>query len=131
MWRLRKSAKYQRPLQALKWRLSPGVATTAIYFIGITMAAAVLLSLAHRTELAWAERAGIFCDDAAGTAPMNGEFSTSDMCWHVPRISVRAGDRYRLTLQVTEPWSDGSIVTSPEGIRRAIGWRGGCGYRRR
>ncbi len=124
VWRLRKSAEYQRPLQALKWRLSPGVAAAAIYLIGITMAAAVLLSLAHRTELAWAERAGIFCDDAAGTAPSNGEFSTSDMCWHVPRIGVRAGDRYRLTLQVTEPWSDGGIVTSPEGFSsdRLVWW---------
>ena len=84
VWRLRKSAKYQRPLQTLKWRLSPGVAATAIYFIGITMAAAVLLSLAHRIHLAWAERAGTSAS-AAGR-PQNVEFSTSNMCWNVQRL---------------------------------------------
>jgi uncharacterized protein (DUF2235 family) len=110
--RLRQSAAYQHALQSVKWSASPGVAAVAIYLIIVSMTGAVLLSLAHRTQLALEERAGRFCQEHEQTAL----FSTSDMCWRIPNVTVQADTRYRLKLWVTETWTDGSIVTSPEGF---------------
>jgi hypothetical protein len=112
VWRLRKSAGYQRALQAMKWRASPGIAAAVIYLVIISMTGAVLLSLAHRSQLAWVERAGDFCRDSTPT----DLFATSDMCWRVPGVGVQAGQRYLLKIEVVEPWKDGDIVTSPQGF---------------
>jgi uncharacterized protein (DUF2235 family) len=112
VWRLRKSSAYQRALQAVKWRASPGLAAAAIYLIIVSMTGVVVLSLVHRTQLAMAERAGDFCTTSTATAL----FATSDMCWRIPNVAVQAGERYRLEIRVTETWKDGGIVTSPEGF---------------
>lgn len=119
VWRLRKSAAYQRVLQGVKWRASPGLAAAGIYLIIVSMTGAVLLSLVHRTQLAVVERAGDFCANPTQTQL----FATSDMCWRVPAVTLRAGARYRLKLVVTEVWKDGHIVTSPEGFHsRELEW---------
>ena len=115
--RLRQNGAYLRALQSVKWRLSPGLAAAAIYLVCVSLTGAVLLSLFHRSQLAWVERAGVFCENKTPTSDSDSaQFSTSDMCWRVPGDPVRAGEVYRLKLQVTETWSDGDIVTSPEGF---------------
>jgi uncharacterized protein (DUF2235 family) len=111
-WHLRNNSIYQRALQAVKWRASPGVAATLIYLVIVSMTGVVLLSLVHRTQLAIAESAGDFCESSTPTEL----FATSDMCWRVPNVAVQAGERYRLAIRVIETWKDGSIVTSPEGF---------------
>jgi hypothetical protein len=60
---------------------------------------------------------GIFCkQEAQVSASSAQEFDTSDPCWTIPEEPLTAGERYRLTIEVTQTWSDGSIVTSPEGF---------------
>lgn len=115
---LRRNQGYQRSMQFLKWRAAPGVAAIALYAASIVLAVTLLSSvvnITHRTHIAFSERTEAFCGRGSTSRDSSDLFATSDMCWRVPG-SVKDGVRYRLRLQVEEPWSDGMLAASPAGF---------------
>ena len=117
--RLRSSAAYQRSIQYLKWRALPAL-------FGALFAGAGLLALtvlAHRSALLLTQAELHSCPaDAARPAdvgraptPVAGLFATRSPCWPTG-LRLEAGARYRLLLDVQQPWVDGHIPASPEGF---------------
>jgi uncharacterized protein (DUF2235 family) len=123
--RLRSSRKYQASMQFLKWRAAPGVAAALIYAVAAVLAVTFLssvLNVTHRAHIAYAERTEAFCrlEPPPPEYAESGErlFSTAHLCWPVEG-SVSKGQRYRLEMQVEEPWRDGTIPASPAGFDTA------------
>lgn len=73
-----------------------------------------------------ADSAGVFCrGDEANAKAVNlgidqpgADFETSAFCAPA-KLKVRGGFRYLITIEVTEPWFDNTILTSPLGFRTA------------
>jgi uncharacterized protein (DUF2235 family) len=119
---LRNSSGYQQGLRFLKWRALP----TAFGFLVLALLAAVIvvpLDLVYeRIRLV---RDDPFCGGKySGTAPpvraggdndKVGAFATKDPCWATGR-TVNRGERYRITLTVTDPWLDDTIPATPLGF---------------
>ena len=118
---VRTNGTYQRALSTLKWRVFPDGFGPSVLAAGGVLLLAALFVLAARVEIAVKERSGGFCGgDADRTrAASSGsqgppEFPTSSLCWPAG-FEVKEGRRYRVTLDVTEPWFDDTIETSPAG----------------
>jgi uncharacterized protein (DUF2235 family) len=107
----RSSRLYQASLQYLKWRALPAGAAVLLYMaIGAVVYGAV--SLGHRVHLAFAAES--ICREHGESG---GTFSTKSVCWRTG-MNVEAGQRYRLRLRVTTPWTDGDgeYAATPEGF---------------
>lgn len=50
-----------------------------------------------------------------------GEFATSEMCWPTG-LSVAKDHKYRIWIEVTEPWFDHTIMSGVNGFRRGGVW---------
>ena len=106
---LRRNGIYQRVLQIIRWQILPplfGISTivltaSAIYTF-VTLAK-------YRIELSERERKGEFCPEMTDSPALIGHsklpdvFATSSPCWPT-HISVKKGKRYRVILEVVEPW---------------------------
>jgi hypothetical protein len=119
---LRRNGIYQRVLQIIRWQILPplfGISTivltaSAIYTF-VTLAK-------YRIELSERERKGEFCPEMTDSPALIGHsklpdvFATSSPCWPT-HISVKKGKRYRVILEVVEPWIESeNSYTSPIGI---------------
>jgi uncharacterized protein (DUF2235 family) len=105
--RLRSSRRYQVTLQTLKWRLAPN-GFGVLLLLGIV---AALVVLPGSVALRWS----IWSHEYADQCPsQTTAFATSITCTRLP-IHVAAQGRYRVTIEVGEPWADASISTSPKG----------------
>lgn len=119
---LRSSRGYQKLFQWLKWRIFPGVFGFTVLVGSFVVAAIIILIGAQRAEIAWSERQNKYCQltplDAPVTetsAAVGKPFRTIDKCW-ASGMTVTKGERYVVTLRVTQPWVDGNIPTSPAGF---------------
>jgi uncharacterized protein (DUF2235 family) len=107
----RSSWLYQATLQYLKWRALPAGAAVLLYAaIGAVVYGAV--SLGHRAQMVFAAESICRAYGESG-----GIFSTRSACWRTG-VEVEAGQRYRLLLRVTTPWTDGDgkYAATPEGF---------------
>ena len=113
---------YQKFFQALKWRIFPGVFGFTVLVGAFVLAAIIILIGAQRAEIAWSERQNKYCQLTSApvevvetTGPVAKPFKTDDKCW-ASGVSVTKGERYLVTLRVTQPWIDRTIPTSPAGF---------------
>ena len=116
---LRSHRDYQKFFQTLKWRIFPGVFGFTVLIGAFVLAAIIFLIAAQRADIAWSERENRYCQltqsppEASG--PVGKPFKTDEKCW-VSGVSVTKGERYLVTLRVTQPWIDRTIPTSPAGF---------------
>lgn len=110
--RVRTSAPYQHLLHFYKWQFLPWVFGLSLLFL---LAAVGLLWPANRALIAAGEHWGWYC---SSTMTAKSSFETSDACTKVAFAdgTVKAGQKYRLTLAVTAPWGDDTIDTNPTGF---------------
>ena len=108
--RLRGAFAYQFALQTLKWRVAP--ATFGMALLAVIAAAVVGLpaTVALRSTVWLEEYATAQCTEAAGD-----DFATRMPCLHLP-VHAEAGKTYRVSVRVTEPWSDATISTELRGF---------------
>lgn len=138
IYRLRKSAAYQRTFRWLKWRFTPAVSAWAMLGFGLLACGVVL----HHFAFLFVDVQDRYCSPGkrdevhpvGGTAmAAPGTFHTSEPCWPT-RLQLERGAPYRLHITLTENWIDGSIATDPEGfdswrmavfapLRRSLGAR--------
>ncbi len=116
---VRTNRLYQRTFQYLKWWLFPGVFGISLLAGGAAVFAFVLAIMVGRFELAIGERNGTICDlgstgGASGDLPA-GTFSTRQICWKLGDRLIRKA-RYRITMEVAQPWRDDTISTDPGGF---------------
>jgi hypothetical protein len=107
---LRTSSKYQCAFRFLKWRLLPA-------FFGLLFWVAIIFPALSGIG-AIGLRSGLWLSEATSggcRAPSDTEFVTDMKCYSLG-VRLVQGNRYRVTVQVTEPWSDGRISTTPEGF---------------
>jgi uncharacterized protein (DUF2235 family) len=121
----RNSYAYQRGLQLFKWLILPnavfGPAMVALIFwffhaVGVQLA----LPFVEATT---------FCQRSASQVPITeaqSDFTTGATCNPV-NGGVTAGERYTISFEVTEPWTDGKYSATPAGIA-AGDMRWGVGY---
>jgi uncharacterized protein (DUF2235 family) len=133
---LRSNRAYQGAFQWLKWRVFPGLFGFSVLVGGTLVAAIVAIVAAQRIDIAWSEWQNRHCQfEAAPASPY--VFRTSERC-SVTRMAVQKGERYLISFEVTQPWVDRTIPTSPTGfessrmtwyarsavlLRRALGGR--------
>jgi hypothetical protein len=104
---LRTSEIYQGFFQRLKWRWLPPAfgAPLLILLIAAGLTGAGVAAV----------RGGIWVAEAAGACPAADKYNTTSKCFPLGR-SIEADQLYRVTVQVTAPWSDRRISTGPEGF---------------
>jgi hypothetical protein len=107
---LRTSSKYQRGFQFLKWRFLPGF-FGLLFWVAIIFPALSAIGAIGLRSGAWLNEA---TSGGCRAAP-NTEFATDMKCYPLGMRLVH-GVQYRVNVQVTEPWSDGRISTTPEGF---------------
>ena len=97
--------------------LLPGIFLVAIFGSG--------LLLISRGYLDWLEGVGGICVSSASTRAVgdvpttarDGElFSVGDFCWP-SRLAVEKGRKYRVWIQMADPWFDRTIMTGPNGFK--------------
>jgi hypothetical protein len=104
--------------QWLKWRFFPGIFGALVLVGSFVLAAIIILIAAQRADIAWSERQNRYCQltqsppEASG--PVGKPFKTGEKCW-ASSVSVTKGERYLITLRVTQPWIDRTIPTTPAG----------------
>jgi uncharacterized protein (DUF2235 family) len=116
LFRLRTSQGYQSFFRALKWHLVPTAFGWSVLALGAWAIVSFTLVAAYRIDLAAAER---WSDRVCGLdAPAPGEpvaeWRVDRVCWPTGRDVVE-GQRYRVTVRVTEQWRDGRFAMSPDG----------------
>jgi uncharacterized protein (DUF2235 family) len=105
--RLRTSPSYQNFFQRLKWKWLPPAFGAPLL---------ILLIVGGLTGVGIAAvRGGIWVAEATGECPSADAYKTTSKCYPLGR-SVEVDRLYRITVQVTAPWSDRRISTSPEGF---------------
>lgn len=114
IYRLRMSPWYKAFFQAIKLWILPHL-SAALMLIGA-------LLLVSRTLFAIGTAAGAVCNS---TSVAGSEFDTRSLCW-ATGVHVDAGEKYRITMTVTEPWQDGAIATDLQGF--ALGELRGLPY---
>ena len=119
---LRSNVAYQTFFQWLKWRFLPGIFGFTVLVGGFVLAAIIILIGAQRAEIAWSERQNKYCQLTSApveivetSGPVAKPFKTDDKCW-ASGMKVTKGERYLVTLRVTQPWIDRTIPTSPAGF---------------
>jgi hypothetical protein len=104
---MRTSRKYQNFFQGLKWKwLPPAFGAPLLILLivgGLTMAGIGIV------------RGGIWVAEATEACPNADAYKTKSKCYPLGR-SIETGQLYRVTVQVTAPWSDRRISTTPEGF---------------
>jgi uncharacterized protein (DUF2235 family) len=108
--RLRTSKQYQRGFQFLKWRFLPGLFGLTFWVVIIVPALSAIGAIVLRSVLWFSEATSGACPAAPHT-----QFATYMKCYSLDRHLLH-GDQYRVTVDVTEPWSDGRVATTPEGF---------------
>jgi hypothetical protein len=125
--RVRNSAPYQHTVQVFKWGVLPALFLVLILIVAAWLGAAGVT----QTALPWLEASTALCRSAGGALPPlvrhDTVFRTDATCLAVG-ATVTGGRRYRVELQVQEPWFDGSHATTPLGLRaRDMGFVGVAG----
>lgn len=116
IYRLRTSRLYQWAFSFLKWEFGPNVFGFGTLVVALLLIVSLPMLAVHRVQLVAAERSNAICElDGGAQAPAAEGFSTKSVCW-ATGSQVEAGRRYRLTLTVNQPWSDGTIATDPVGF---------------
>ena len=82
--------------------------TMLSWVAGLTSLLLIMASVSHGL-FAIMSATGWVCREADS----EGQFSTRSLCW-ASGVPVEEGQRYQITLTITEPWKDGSIT--PPGI---------------
>jgi uncharacterized protein (DUF2235 family) len=125
--RERNSFAYQRMLQLFKWRVLPDFVFGPLLVVLVVWLA---LGLYVQTALPGLENSGALCRPArqklVNLTGTRSDFRTSDIC-SASLGRVEKGKRYVVTLDVVEPWYDGSVPASPTGVR-AREFPRGLGY---
>ena len=106
--RLRNGKVYQRTLQIVKWRVLPALAALVL---ALTI---VWLGLAALTQVFWAIEEPRICRGATKTEGDTATaitYSTKDACALLGE--VERGNRYEVSIEVIEPWKDGSLPVVP------------------
>jgi uncharacterized protein (DUF2235 family) len=121
----RNSLAYQRGLQLFKWHVLPN-----LVFGPVMVALLVWFFHAVGVQLALPFiEAKAFCQSVGSPQLITEtqiDFSTRETCNPI-RGSVKAGERYTIAFEVTEPWTDGSYSATPAGIAAGdMQW--GVGY---
>ena len=119
IYRFRTAPAYQGFFRLLKWRAAPTVFGVSVLSIAAALIVAIPLVGVHRARLALAERSNEICPSgaptlAAETAADPKLFTPKAICWRSPD-PVEEGSRYRISLELTEPWRDGSVPIAPDG----------------
>ena len=136
---MRSHAAYQKTFQVLKWRLFADVFGAFVLIGGAALALLIFVIAAQRVDIALSERANRYCtftDPSAladqltlaeharaalkenapkGPHPIGKPFKTNDKCF-ATGFRVAKGQRYVVTMRVTESWIDRRIPTSPIGF---------------
>jgi hypothetical protein len=122
IYAVRSNPAYQKFFQWLKWRTIPGMFGVFILVGGLLLAVILILIGAQRADIALSERHNRHCQltpapvEAVETSgPVARPFKTDEKCW-ASGMSVTKGDRYLVTLRVTQAWVDRTIPTSPAGF---------------
>lgn len=115
IYRLRTNAVYQWSWKRAKWGVLPTIA-------GI-IAAVFILAGSNQALFALLDSAGAVCTPSAVMRAdqdrlVNATFTTESVCW-ASGFHAREGVRYRITLDVADPWQDDSIATDVNGFGRA------------
>ena len=110
--RLRTHPGYQRFFQYMKWTAVPAVVGVILLVVGAVAVVAPLGMGVLRAGIWIAESSNVWCRETGV------EFSTRARCWPLAE-SVQAGQRYRLTVTVREPWVDRTIDTNAGGFGAA------------
>lgn len=124
----RNSFAYQRTLQLFKWRVLPDLLFGPLLLVLVCWLA---LGFYVQTALPTLENGDQLCKpsgtrDLASLTAVRRDFRTRDLC-SASLGRVHKGQRYVVTLEVVDPWYDGNLPASPEGVRaRDFPW--GLGY---
>jgi hypothetical protein len=100
----------------LKFWLLPGLFALAVFVVVLTGGSHILFNIA--------DSMGAYCTPSNKTVPVNlgvpqkatAEFDASSLCAPTG-LTVREGFRYQIVVDVTQPWRDGDIETTPLGYR--------------
>jgi uncharacterized protein (DUF2235 family) len=107
---------YQTVLQRAKWQAVPFVFGASALIALVVIAASPVVLGVYRSRIHAAEADGTICGVPKSTvAEAPDEFDISDLCKDTG-IDVKAGKTYSISLTVLEPWSDGTIDTTPGGF---------------
>ena len=118
---LRTSSIYQTTLQFAKWQAVPFVFGALALITLVVIAASPVVLAVYRSKIHAAETDGTICtlavpDRTLTSTPNNKRvFDIRDLCMDTG-IDVTTGKTYRISLTVFEPWSDGTINTTPGGF---------------
>lgn len=125
--RLRNSPAYQRFVQVFKWYFLPDwiITPLAVALVGWIMFAAYV-----QARLPFLENGTLLCQPSSAQpleiTRVSRDLSTRAVCSE-SFGAVRAGNQYVVTFDVVEPWYDGALPASPQGISaREFPW--GLGY---
>ncbi len=122
----RTSRGYQRAVQLFKWYVLPDA---LIAPLAVVLLAGIAFATYVQSALPFFENGARLCqpsDTLPDIVRVSHDFATRDLC--SPSFGrVRAGGRYVVTIDVVEPWSDGALATSPEGLP-AGDFPAGLGY---
>lgn len=119
IYTLRTAPAYQHFFRFLKWRAAPTVFGVSVLGLAAALIVAIPSVGVHRVRLALAERSNAICVPEAPTADAEtvaaaNSFSPKAICWRAPD-PVQKGDRYRVSVALTERWQDGAVGVSPDG----------------
>ena len=112
----RNSTRYQRFIQVVKWYVLPDWIVAPLSVALILWAA---LAVFTQTGLPFLEKGTSLCQaspgDVAEITTTRRDFRTRDLCSE-SFGGVVASERYAVTFDVVDPWSDSTLATSPEGL---------------
>jgi len=114
--RFRDSRAYQRSMQLLKWYVLPDGVIAPMLALALVY---ILFGAYVQARLPFLENGTAMCGRSTTTVAAVGrvsrDFRTRDLCSDSFGM-VRKGDRYVVTMNVTDPWYDSTLATSPLGL---------------
>lgn len=119
---LRTNPAYIAFFRLLKYQLGPLFFGLAFGLLGLMALLAPIYAVVGRVAFWLENRQGEICRPARTVAPVGskpvsveGAFATSTPCF-ATEVSVEAQARYRITLEIHQPWRDRTIPASPVGF---------------
>lgn len=125
--RVRRTTSYQQFFQKARWEYLPEI--FGFFFLGgaALLVAWIVLVSANRIQIAYGVTGKALCPTEVEVERLvdgkllSHEFMTDSPCWPTG-IAVDAGTRYRIFLEVVEPWiENGRIHTNPLGFESGGG----------
>lgn len=118
----RNSRGYQRFVQFIKWYFLPNWIVTPVL---VALILWLILAVFVQTRLPFLENGTFLCQPSPGAVAeittVRADFHARDLC-SKSFGRVIEDQRYVVTFDVVDPWSDGAFATSPEGIATGSAW---------